>query len=56
MRLLQRLAHDEGKAILLSTHDVELLPRFADEVWWMDGRQLQIMPPREFDPEVAYQG
>jgi iron complex transport system ATP-binding protein len=56
MRLLQRLAHDEGKAILLSTHDVELLPRFADEVWWMDGRQLHIMPPREFDPEVAYQG
>ncbi len=54
MHLLQRLAHEEGKAILLSTHDVELVPRFADEVWWMDRQQIKIMPPQEFDPEVAY--
>jgi iron complex transport system ATP-binding protein len=54
MRLLQYLAHDEGKAILLSTHDVELVRLYADRVWWAADQRLQIMPPAEFDPEVAY--
>ncbi len=29
-RLLQRLAHDEGRVILLSTHDLDQVARFAD--------------------------
>lgn len=32
-RLLRRLAHQEGKAVLLSTHDLELALRSADELW-----------------------
>lgn len=33
LRLLAALAHDEGRAVLLSTHDVELTLPFADRLW-----------------------
>ena len=33
MTLLHRLAHDEHKAILLSTHDIALALSLADELW-----------------------
>ena len=41
MRLLQRLAHEQGKAILLSTHDLEIAFQTADELWILqhDGMQ-----------------
>lgn len=32
-RLLRRLAHEEGKAILMSTHDVEPALQLADQLW-----------------------
>jgi iron complex transport system ATP-binding protein len=35
MRLLRRLAHEEGCAILLSTHDLDLALRSADRIWLM---------------------
>lgn len=38
MRLLAHLAHTEGKAILISTHDVEAALRFADHLWLL-GRE-----------------
>lgn len=33
LRLLRRLAHTTGKAILLSTHDVEIALRLCDIIW-----------------------
>ncbi|MBS1665564.1 MAG: ABC transporter ATP-binding protein [Bacteroidetes bacterium] len=33
MRLLHQLAHDTGKGVLLSTHELELALQVADEVW-----------------------
>lgn len=33
MQLLRRLAHDEGKTILLSTHDLEIAFQLADRLW-----------------------
>jgi len=33
MHLLRTLAHEEGRAILLSTHDLDLALRGADRVW-----------------------
>ena len=33
MSLLQRLAHESGRAVLLSTHDLDLALRSADRVW-----------------------
>lgn len=40
--LLQRLAHNGGKAILLSTHDLALAEEFADTVWLLAEGQLRI--------------
>ena len=36
MRLLRRLAHEEGKTVFLSTHDVELALRLSDSIWLID--------------------
>jgi len=33
MRLLQRLAHDTGKAILIATHELDLALQMADYIW-----------------------
>lgn len=33
MGLLQRLAHEGGRAVLLSTHDLDLALRWADRLW-----------------------
>jgi iron complex transport system ATP-binding protein len=35
MRLLHRFAHDFGKTIFLSTHDLELALQVADQLWLM---------------------
>lgn len=48
-RLLSRLAHEKGKTILLSTHDVELALRHADRIWWMNGEGLKIGTPKEME-------
>jgi iron complex transport system ATP-binding protein len=33
MRILQKVAHREGRAVLLSTHDLDLAIRSADKIW-----------------------
>lgn len=40
LRLLRRLAHDEGKSILLSTHDLEITFQLADRLWLLDEGRL----------------
>ena len=44
-RLLQRLAHEEQKAILLSTHDIEQALHFGDTFWLMKDGGLTVEPP-----------
>lgn len=41
MRLLRRLAHQQGKSILLSTHDLEIAFQTTDEVWILQRDGLQ---------------
>ena len=41
MRLLRQLAHEQGKAILLSTHDLEIAFQTADEMWLLQRDGLQ---------------
>ena len=40
--LLKRLAHDHGKAILLTTHDLALAEEFADTTWLLEDGKLQV--------------
>ena len=35
-RLLANLAHDQGKVIILSTHDLNLATRLSDRLWQID--------------------
>lgn len=45
MQLLHRLAHDEGKTVLLSTHDLEIAFQLADRLWLMnEGRLFEGTP------------
>lgn len=39
-RLLQKLAHESGKAILVSTHDLELVLQLADKVWLIHDKKM----------------
>lgn len=36
MQMLRRLAHEQHKSILLSTHDIELALQLADHLWLME--------------------
>jgi len=48
MQLLHKLAREEGCAILLSTHDLELALRLADRLWLMPvGGPLMVGLPEE---------
>lgn len=37
LRMLKRLAREKNKAVLVSTHDVELAVRLADRIWLLSG-------------------
>lgn len=41
MQLLRRLAHEQGKLILLSTHDLEIAFQTADKIWLLQQSGLQ---------------
>lgn len=47
LRLLARIAHDEGKTILLSTHDLEIAFQLADRLWLMADGHLTEGAPAE---------
>lgn len=48
LTLLRRLAREEGKAVLLSIHDLELALQTADSIWLLDGSgSLQVGTPEE---------
>lgn len=43
--LLRRLAHERGKCILFSTHELEIAMRMCDRIAVVDNQGLKIMPP-----------
>jgi iron complex transport system ATP-binding protein len=48
MQLLREIAHRDGRAILLSTHDLDLALRGADRIWLLSkGGDLQVGAPEE---------
>lgn len=40
MQMLKNLARNDGKSILLSTHELDLAARFADYVWILDNEKI----------------
>lgn len=61
MQLLHRLAREQGCAILLSTHDLELALRLADRLWLMPaGGRITVGLPEELalngDLAAAFRG
>ena len=47
MRLLARLAHDEGKTIVVSTHDLDTALPLADHLWLMHDGEISEGTPNE---------
>lgn len=45
--ILRRLAHEKGKGVLLSTHELDLSMRMADELWVLNGDRLISGNPEE---------
>jgi iron complex transport system ATP-binding protein len=56
VHLLRTLARDTGRAILLSTHDLDLALRSADQVWLMGlGRPIQMGAPEDLVLSGAFE-
>ena len=56
MNLLRRLARETGRAVLLSTHDLDLALRGADQLWLLPpGGPLRAGIPEELVLEGAFQ-
>ena len=48
MRILRGLAHDGGRAVLVSTHDLDLALRTADRIWLMaQGGRMHVGAPED---------
>ena len=56
MRLLHQLARDTNKAILISTHELDLALQVADQIWLMDSEgHLEAGLPEELILNGAFQ-
>ncbi|MCQ2059265.1 MAG: ABC transporter ATP-binding protein [Bacteroidaceae bacterium] len=57
MLLLRNLAHNENKAILISSHDIDMVKRYADLFWVMSKTKAGITlsvdtDPSDFNPDL----
>jgi iron complex transport system ATP-binding protein len=55
MHLLRRLAAETGRAILLSTHDLDLALRSADTLWLMSQGEVQVGTPEDMVLNGAFE-
>ena len=51
-QLLQRMAHEMGKLVLLSTHDLELAVRFSDTLLQVNGDGLRTVSNEEVTHQI----
>ena len=52
MKLLAKMAHEEGKIILLSTHDLDIVLRHADHILTLDNG-LKTISKEELSAELG---
>lgn len=52
MQLLQRLAHEENKCILISTHELDIALHTADTIWLMTQQGVQVGTPITIRPFI----
>jgi len=56
MGILRRLARESGRAVLLSTHDLDLALRGADQLWlFQPGGSIRVGTPEELVLDGAFQ-
>ncbi len=55
MRLLRKLARDNGKTILLSTHELDLALQMADQLWLMLGKKIITGVPEDLVLSKAFE-
>jgi iron complex transport system ATP-binding protein len=54
MELLKELARQNQKAILFSSHDIQLAKRFSDRIWWINDKKVTSVSPENFNEEVFH--
>ncbi len=54
LRLLKKLALEMQKAIIVSSHDVELLLRMCDKLWLLDGGSIHCGTPEELSRDGSF--
>lgn len=52
MLLLQQLAHDENKCILISTHELDIALHTADTIWLMTQQGVRVGTPTSIRPYI----
>jgi len=55
MHLLRQLAAETGRAVLLSTHDLDLALRSADALWLMSGGRVRVGTPEDLVLSGAFE-
>lgn len=52
MKLLKDLAKNYHKAILLSTHDIEMAKNYADTLWYLHNKTFEVVNPKDFKADL----
>jgi iron complex transport system ATP-binding protein len=54
MELLKELSSSHQKAILFSTHDIQLAKKYSNSIWWMNEKKITAVSPENFNEEVFH--
>ncbi len=52
VKLLRSLAHDSGKTIVFSTHELDIALRHSDAISLLSDRRLRLLEPEEAEREI----
>jgi iron complex transport system ATP-binding protein len=54
MELLNELCIKHQKAILFSTHDIQLAKKYSNSIWWISDKKISAVSPENFNEEVFH--